>query len=105
MKLLKRFALLFQRRQFESAMSDEFESHIHAYVEELMRSGVPRNEAERQARIEFGNVNTLKEECRQSRGLHWVDEFRQDFLYALRSMRKNWGFTSIVVSTTYSNNP
>jgi predicted permease len=77
---------LFRRRQFEGAMSDELQFHIDAFADDLVRRGVPRDQARRRARVEFGGVESVKEECRQSRGLRVADELRQDLRYALRTM-------------------
>ena len=53
-------------------MDAELRFHIEAFAEDLVRSGVPREEALRRARIEFGGVERTKEECREA--LHDVAE-------------------------------
>ena len=49
-----RIATLFQRSQMNAEMEDELRSHIQHRADDLERSGLPRAEAERRARIEFG---------------------------------------------------
>jgi hypothetical protein len=45
---------VFHRRAVEREMDEELRSHIQHRAADLERSGIPRTEAERQARIEFG---------------------------------------------------
>jgi predicted permease len=95
---LRSFAAgLLRRGRFEAAMAEEVRFHIDAYAEDLVRAGVPRAEAERRARVQFGGTERVKEECRQARGLRLLDEVRQDVRYAVRSMAKAPGFTAAAV--------
>src|SRR5262245_1917722 len=88
-----------RRKQFENVMGDEIGFHMECYVEELVRSGVPRDEAQRRARVEFGGVEGVKEECRESRRLNLTDKLTRDFRGAWRTFRKNPGFTATVILT------
>jgi hypothetical protein len=69
-------------------MADELRFHIEAYADDLERSGLSRAAAARRARVEFGGVEGIKEDCRQTRGLRLFDELRQDLRYAVRAMVK-----------------
>ncbi|MEX2302845.1 MAG: ABC transporter permease [Bryobacterales bacterium] len=89
----------FGRRRFEREMSSELRFHMEAYTEDLVRSGVPRGEAERRARLEFGGVERVREECRQSRGLRWSDELARNVRFALRTLRRSPVFAVTAIVT------
>jgi len=89
----------FGRRKFENDMDEELRFHIENYTEDLIRSGIDRNEAERRARIEFGAREATKDECRGSWGFQFSDELRADLRYALRGLRKNRGFAAVAILT------
>ena len=88
---------LIHRNRFESSMDDELRFHMAAYADDLVRAGVPRDEAMRRARLQFGAVEAVKEECRQNRGMRWIDEARQDLRYSVRMMVKTPVFTIAVI--------
>jgi predicted permease len=85
------------RARFEDGMTDEMRFHLDAYADDLVATGVPRAEAKRRARLEFGGVERVKEECRRARGLRVFDELRQDLHYATRLMARSPGFTAAAV--------
>jgi putative ABC transport system permease protein len=86
---------LLRRDRIEQEMSREMEFHLNARADELFR--VSREEAVRNARIEFGSQERFKEEARASRGLRMADELRADLRYAARGLRSSKGFAAVVV--------
>ena len=66
-----------RREPFEDALDEEVRFHLEACTEELVRAGVPRREAARRARAQFGGIEGVKDDCRRARGLRLADELEQ----------------------------
>jgi len=87
------------RSRMENEMDVELKFHIEAYADDLVRSGVPRGEAMRLARLEFGGIERFKEECREARGVTFLDSLSNDLRYSLRMVRKTPTFAVVAVLT------
>lgn len=59
-RLRSLFGVLKSRRDFEQGMTEELRFHIEQYMDDLVRYGVPPQEAARRARIEFGSLNSVR---------------------------------------------
>ena len=56
---LRSFVEAFSRRdRFERAMRDEMQFHLAARADDLEHTGLPRAEAMRRARLEFGGLDS-----------------------------------------------
>lgn len=87
----------FQRSRIEREMDVELRFHLDAYAEDLVRAGVPREEAVRRACIEFGGIEKTKEECREARALSWLSQLWRDVRFGLRLLMKSPGFTATAI--------
>ena len=72
---LRSFLTAWTRRdRLEDALDEEVRFHLDAHAEALFRAGVSRREAVRRARIHFGGIEGVKDDCRHARGLRLIDE-------------------------------
>ncbi|HET9176763.1 MAG TPA: ABC transporter permease [Terriglobia bacterium] len=90
----------FFRREFtEKRLDAELRFHLEQRIADLVAGGMTAKEAWRQARIEFGGLEHVKEECRDVGGSHIIETVIQDLRYGLRQLRRNPGFTTVAVLT------
>ena len=99
MKLLALLRSLFDRTGIEKDTDEELRAHVLDRREDLERSGLTREEAERRARIEFGGHEKFKEECREERGGFWLETVWSDIRFGARMLRKSPGFTAVAILT------
>jgi predicted permease len=90
---------LFNRQRKDRDLEDEIESHLQMSMEDNLRLGMTLDEARRQAKIQFGGVESIKESYRDQRGLPLLDTFFQDIRFGARQLRKNLGFAAVAVLT------
>ena len=89
-------AMLFRKRK-EREMDEEMRFHIEAHAADLVSRGVPQQEALRQARVEFGGIETVKEECRDAVGVSFLETLLQDVRQGIRAMLRTPVFTVIAL--------
>jgi len=82
----------------DAEMNEEFRLHLELRAADLVRAGLPPNDAARRARLEFGSTEHYKDRGRQSRGLRRFDELRVswlDFKLGLRMLARYPGLTLV----------
>ncbi|MBI2688508.1 MAG: ABC transporter permease [Acidobacteria bacterium] len=85
------------RREFDAALDEEMAFHVEERTDELQRSGVPREEALRRARVEFGSSLKTAEDTRREWQFTWLVDVIADLRYTARAMRKEPAFWLVAV--------
>jgi len=90
---------LFRKTQAEQGLKEEVDAYLEMLIEMKIEQGINPAEARRQALIEMGGVEQVKERVREVRMGHYLETLWQDVRYGVRMLLRNPGFTAIAVIT------
>jgi predicted permease len=88
---------MFRRRRSADDFAEEIKAHLDLEADELRREGLSEDEANRRARIEFGNVRVAEERFYMRDRVEWFDNLVRDLKFAIRQMLKNPSFTATAI--------
>jgi predicted permease len=98
-RILSLFRNLFRKRAIEQALDDELRSTLEVLTQEKMQQGLSQSVARREALMEIGGIEQVKEGVRAVRAGHFVEDLARDIGYGLRQLRRNRSFTAIATLT------
>lgn len=90
---------LVERSRLHREVNDEAAFHLQARAADLMKAGLGEDAARRQARLEFGAIETHKDDTRQAAGLRWLSDLGADLRYATRWIRRQPAFALVAVGS------
>jgi putative ABC transport system permease protein len=90
---------LFRGAALDRDLDEELESHLERLIDANVTHGMSPEAARRAALIAMGGMQQRREECRERRRVHLVDEWVQDARYAARSLRQSPTFTLAAIAT------
>ncbi len=88
-----------ERRNREDSLDRELRFHLEEQVRENIAAGMSPEQARREAMLEFGGLDQIKEECRDVAPWAWLDALWQDVKFSCRSLGKSRGYTLTALAT------
>jgi len=95
----RRMHSLVHRSKAEWELQREIEIHIRQLTEDALAEGMTEAEARAVALREFGPIEQVKDECRETRRVSWIEDLAKDLRYGARMLRESTGFTAVALLT------
>lgn len=83
----------------EKDLRREIRDHLDLEAEAREETGVSPEDAQRAARLAFGNPDSVREDVHEAWGWAWLERLVIDVRHAIRLWRRNPGFSAIAVAT------
>ena len=90
---------LFRHRRTERELDAEVRGYAQLLEEENVARGMKPDQARREARLELGGAEQVKEEVRTARAGAWIESLFRDLRIGARMLRKSPGFFAVAVIT------
>jgi predicted permease len=99
MSLFRRISNMFRRSRMDSEIDAEIKSHLAMRTEDNIASGMPPNQARREALLRFGNPTVTREQVAASDAALALERIGMDVRYAFRRLAKSPGFSTTAILT------
>ena len=96
-KLRVRGGSLFRKQRADTEVSNEFQFHLQCQIDEYIAQGVEPQEARHAALRSVGGVEQFKQECRDMRGISFIEHMQQDLRFGFRMLMRSPGFTVLAI--------
>lgn len=94
-----RLRSLFRRNRTEQDLDDEIRYHLETEAERYTSDGMDPDAARRLVMQSFGNIESVKEHCRDARGTRLLETIAADARYGVRTLGRTPAFTAVAVVT------
>ncbi len=93
------FRSVFQLRRIEADLDHEMHDHLEQEIQNNIRAGMSFEEARLAAQRLIGSLSLYKEECRDARGISFIENLARDLRYSIRMLRRTPLFTAVAILT------
>jgi uncharacterized protein YoaH (UPF0181 family) len=93
------FKQVITRKRIFDDLSKEIQQHLEEKTDALMTEGMSREEAQRSARREFGNVTRIQERSREAWMWPLAERLWADLRFSIRQLCRNLGFSLTAILT------
>src|SRR5579859_1672206 len=90
---------IFRKEQTEKHLDAELRFHLDRQISDYIASGMSPEEARRRANLDFGGLESIKQQSRESRRGNFIESIFQDFGLGVRLLKKSPSLTMIIVVT------
>jgi predicted permease len=80
-------------------IDEELRFHLDQLTAENVAAGMSRDDAAREARKRFGNIQSVREQCRDAKATGLIDDFWRDVRFGMRQLRRSPVFTVVAVAS------
>jgi predicted permease len=94
----RRLLALVGRRRREAEMEEEMRLHLEHRTRQNIAAGMAPVAARREAVLQFGHVEGIKERCREQAGFPWLEQLAGDLRLAGRMLKKSPGFAAMTIA-------
>jgi predicted permease len=88
---------LFRKQQAEDHLDAELRDHLERQISDYIATGMTPEEARRRSHLDFGGLESIKQQTRESRRGNLLETLFQDLRYAIRNLRKDRRFAMIAI--------
>jgi predicted permease len=90
---------LFRKEKSEQQLDAELRFHLEKQVADYVATGMPPEEARRRAHLDFGGLESIKQQTRESRRGNFLEISLRDLFFGARLLKKSPALTTIIVVT------
>lgn len=98
-RLVSGYRTLVSRAQLDRDLDDELAAYLDGLLDKKIRAGIDPATARRDALIEIGGIEQVRQDVLSGRTGHSIDVTLQDLRHAWRGLRKAPAFTAVVLLT------